>query len=74
MGGSLFAKFMNPFLKGDDKPNPLIGAAGVSAVPDSARVVHAVGIKTDPHNYLLMHVMAPNVAELLDLRLLQVLY
>ena len=62
MGGLLFAKFMNLFLKGDDKLNPLIGAAGVSAVPDSARVVHAEGIKADPHNYLLMHAMAPNVA------------
>ena len=62
MGGLLFAKFMNLFLKGDNKLNPLIGAAGVSAVPDSARVVHAVGLKADPHNYLLMHAMAPNVA------------
>jgi sodium ion-translocating decarboxylase beta subunit len=62
MGGLLFAKFMNLFLKGDDRINPLIGAAGVSAVPDSARVVHAEGIKADPHNYLLMHAMAPNVA------------
>ncbi len=62
MGGLLFAKFMNLFLKGDNKLNPLIGAAGVSAVPDSARVVHAVGIKADPHNYLLMHAMAPNVS------------
>ncbi|MGE5944291.1 MAG: sodium ion-translocating decarboxylase subunit beta [Flavobacteriales bacterium] len=61
-GGLLFAKFMNLFLKGNDKINPLIGAAGVSAVPDSARVVHAEGIKADPHNYLLMHAMAPNVA------------
>lgn len=61
-GGLLFAKFMNVFLKDDDKINPLIGAAGVSAVPDSARVVHAEGIKADPHNYLLMHAMAPNVA------------
>ncbi|WP_111309340.1 sodium ion-translocating decarboxylase subunit beta [Confluentibacter sediminis] len=61
-GGLLFAKFMNLFLKGDDKINPLIGAAGVSAVPDSARVVHAEGLKADPHNYLLMHAMAPNVA------------
>ncbi|WP_372756095.1 sodium ion-translocating decarboxylase subunit beta [Mariniflexile sp.] len=62
MGGLMFAKFMNLFLKGDDKLNPLIGASGVSAVPDSARVVHAEGIKADPHNYLLMHAMAPNVA------------
>lgn len=60
MGGILFAKFMNLFLK--DKINPLIGAAGVSAVPDSARVAHAIGLKEDPTNYLLMHAMAPNVA------------
>lgn len=62
MGGLLFAKFMNLFLKDNDKINPLIGAAGVSAVPDSARVVHAEGLKSDPNNYLLMHAMAPNVA------------
>lgn len=62
MGGLLFAKLMNVFLKGDNKINPLIGAAGVSAVPDSARVVHAEALKSDPHNYLLMHAMAPNVA------------
>ncbi|MGD9487632.1 MAG: sodium ion-translocating decarboxylase subunit beta [Calditrichaceae bacterium] len=59
-GGVLFAKFMNLFLK--DKINPMIGAAGVSAVPDSARVVHTEGQKEDPGNYLLMHAMAPNVA------------
>ena len=59
-GGILFAKFMNLFLK--EKINPLVGAAGVSAVPDSARVVHMVGHKEDPHNHLLMHAMAPNVA------------
>jgi oxaloacetate decarboxylase beta subunit len=47
---------------GEDRINPLIGAAGVSAVPDSARVVHAEGLKSDPNNYLLMHAMAPNVA------------
>ncbi len=58
--GILFAKFMNLFLK--EKINPLIGAAGVSAVPDSARVVHTVGQREDPTNYLLMHAMAPNVA------------
>lgn len=61
-GGLLFAKFMNRFLKGDNKINPLIGAAGVSAVPDSARVVHLEGLKSDPSNYLLMHAMAPNVS------------
>ena len=60
MGGVLFAKFMNIFLK--EKINPLIGAAGVSAVPDSARVVQMVGQKEDPNNFLLMHAMAPNVA------------
>ena len=59
-GGVLFAKFMNLFLK--DKINPLVGAAGVSAVPDSARVVQHVGHSEDPHNHLLMHAMAPNVA------------
>jgi oxaloacetate decarboxylase beta subunit len=60
MGGVLFAKLMNLFLK--EKINPLLGAAGVSAVPDSARVVQAVGQKEDPTNFLLMHAMAPNVA------------
>ena len=59
-GGVLFAKTMNLFLK--EKINPLVGAAGVSAVPDSARVVQMVGQEEDPQNYLLMHAMAPNVA------------
>ncbi len=59
-GGVLFAKFMNLFL--EEKINPLVGAAGVSAVPDSARVVQMVGQQEDPHNFLLMHAMAPNVA------------
>lgn len=59
-GGVIFAKLMNLFLK--EKINPLVGAAGVSAVPDSARVVQMVGQKEDPHNMLLMHAMAPNVA------------
>ena len=58
--GLLFAKFMNLFLK--KKINPLLGAAGVSAVPDSARVVHVVGQREDPSNFLLMHAMAPNVS------------
>jgi sodium ion-translocating decarboxylase beta subunit len=61
-GGVLFAKFMNLFLKGDNKLNPMIGAAGVSAVPDSARVVQHLGLKDDPSNHLLMHAMAPNVS------------
>lgn len=56
--GVLFAKFMNLFLK--NKVNPLLGAAGVSAVPGSAREVHLVGQKADPTNYLLMHAMACN--------------
>lgn len=58
--GVLFAKFLNLFSK--NKINPLIGAAGVSAVPDSARVAHIVGQAEDPNNYLLMHAMGPNVA------------
>ena len=58
--GVLFAKFMNLFLK--SKINPLLGAAGVSAVPDSARVVHIVGQEEDPTNFLLMHAMAPNIS------------
>ncbi|GAB6063704.1 sodium ion-translocating decarboxylase subunit beta [Deferrisoma palaeochoriense] len=58
--GVLFAKGMNLFTK--NKINPLIGAAGVSAVPDSARVAQMVGAKEDPTNFLLMHAMGPNVA------------
>lgn len=58
--GVLFAKFLNLFLR--EKINPLLGAAGVSAVPDSSRVVQMVGQKEDPDNYLLMHAMAPNVS------------
>jgi carboxybiotin decarboxylase len=61
-GGVLFAKFMNLFLSEDRKINPLIGSAGVSAVPAAARVSHAIGLKTDPTNHLLMHAMGPNVA------------
>ena len=59
-GGLLGAKLMNLFLK--EKINPMIGAAGVSAVPDSARVVQVEGQKYDPSNHLLMHAMAPNVS------------
>ena len=58
--GVLFAKIMNLFTK--NKINPIIGAAGVSAVPDSARVCQMVGAKEDPQNFLIMHAMAPNVA------------
>ena len=59
-GGLLGAKLMNLFLK--EKINPMIGAAGVSAVPDSARVVEVEGQKYDPSNHLLMHAMALNVS------------
>jgi len=58
--GVVFAKVMNLFLK--EKLNPMIGAAGVSAVPDSARVVHNLGRSYNRNNFLLMHAMAPNVA------------
>ncbi|MEN3043045.1 MAG: sodium ion-translocating decarboxylase subunit beta [Fervidobacterium sp.] len=58
--GILFAKLMNLFLK--DKVNPLIGAAGVSAVPDSARVAQKLAQEEDPTNFILMHAMSPNVA------------
>ncbi len=61
-GGLIFAKVMNLFLKEGQKINPLVGAAGVSAVPDSARVVQNEGLKADPSNHLLMHAMAPNVS------------
>ncbi len=61
-GGVLFAKVMNIFLGKENKINPLIGAAGVSAVPDSARVVQNEGLRYDSTNHLLMHAMAPNVA------------
>ncbi len=59
-GGLLLAKFMNLFLK--NKINPLIGSAGVSAVPMAARVSQMVGQKDNPKNFLLMHAMGPNVA------------
>ena len=61
-GGVIFAKVMNLFSSSDNKINPLIGAAGVSAVPDSARVVQTEGLRYDSTNHLLMHAMAPNVA------------
>ena len=60
--GVLFVKFMNLFCREERKINPLIGNAGVSAVPDSARVSEGVGLEFDPSNHLLMHAMAPNVA------------
>ena len=61
-GGVLMAKFMNLFLPEGRKINPLIGSAGVSAVPMAARVSQKVGQEYDPSNFLLMHAMGPNVA------------
>lgn len=60
--GLLFVKFLNLFLSKDKKINPLIGNAGVSAVPDAARISQSLGLEYDPSNYLLMHAMGPNVA------------
>jgi len=61
--GVLFVKLINLFIRRKDrKINPLIGNAGVSAVPDSARVSEVVGRETNPNNHLLMHAMGPNVA------------
>jgi sodium ion-translocating decarboxylase beta subunit len=59
-GGVLFAKLLNLFLK--NKVNPMIGAAGISAFPMSARVIHRMGLEEDPTNYLLMHAIGANVA------------
>jgi len=58
--GVIMAKIMNLFLK--EKINPLIGSAGVSAVPMAARVSNKVGLEENPQNFLLMHAMGPNVA------------
>ena len=60
--GVIFVKIFNLVLKKENKINPLIGNAGVSAVPDSARISQIVGLEYDPSNYLLMHAMGPNVA------------
>ena len=59
-GGVLFAKFLNLFTK--NKLNPMIGAAGISAFPMSARVIHKMGLKEDPGNFLLMHTIGVNVS------------
>ena len=61
--GVLMAKVMNKYSK--EPINPLIGAAGVSAVPMAARVANKVGLEANPHNFLLMHAMGPNVAGVL---------
>ena len=60
ISGILFAKLMNLFVK--DKVNPLIGSAGVSAVPMAARISHTMGQEADPTNFLLPHAMGPNVS------------
>ncbi|MEG2596799.1 MAG: sodium ion-translocating decarboxylase subunit beta [Oscillospiraceae bacterium] len=59
-GGVLFAKILNLFLK--KKVNPMVGAAGISAFPMSARVIHKMGLKEDPQNFLLMHAVGANVS------------
>ena len=59
-GGVLFAKFLNLFMK--NKVNPMIGAAGISAFPMSGRIVHKMGLKEDPQNFLLMHSIGVNVS------------
>ena len=60
IGGVLFAKLLNLFLK--NKVNPMIGAAGISAFPMAGRIVHKMGLKEDPQNFLLMHSMGVNVS------------
>jgi oxaloacetate decarboxylase beta subunit len=62
IGGVLFAKILNLFLKKDKKINPMVGAAGISAFPMSARVVQKMGLKEDPSNHLLMHAISANVS------------
>lgn len=61
-GGVIFVKIINIFLPKDKKINPMIGAAGISAFPMSARVVHKMGLKEDPQNFLLMHSIGVNVS------------
>ena len=60
IGGVIFVKILNLFLK--NKINPMVGAAGISAFPMSSRVVHKMGLKEDPQNFLLMHAAGANVA------------
>ena len=61
-GGVIFAKLLNLFLPKDKKINPMIGAAGISAFPMSARVVHQMGLREDKQNFLLMHSVGVNVS------------
>ena len=62
IGGVLFVKFLNLFLKKGNKINPLIGNAGVAALPESARISQVIGLQYDKTNHLLMHAMGPNIA------------
>ena len=62
IGGVLFAKFLNLFLKESKKINPMVGGAGISAFPMSARVIQKMGIEADPTNHLLMHAVGANVS------------
>lgn len=62
IGGVLFAKLLNLFIKKGKKINPMVGAAGISAFPMSARVVQKMGLKEDPSNHLLMHAISANVS------------
>lgn len=62
VGGVLVAKLINLFLPQEKKLNPMIGAAGISAFPMSSRVIHKMGLKEDPQNFLLMHTVAVNVS------------
>jgi sodium ion-translocating decarboxylase beta subunit len=65
VGGVLFVKILNLFLKAENKINPLIGNSGVAALPDSAQVSQVIGLRYDKTNFLLMHAMGPNVAGLI---------
>ena len=62
IGGVLFAKFLNLFLKKGNKINPMVGAAGISAFPMSARTIQKMALKEDNQNHLLMHAVGANVA------------
>ena len=61
-GGVVFAKILNLFLPKGRKLNPMIGAAGISAFPMSARVINRLGLEEDPENFLLMHALGANVS------------
>ena len=62
VGGVFFAKLLNLFLPEGSKINPMVGATGISAFPMSARVIHKMGLKEDPQNFLLMHAVGANVS------------